>query len=488
MSTSNEENLKEKTFKGFFWRSGERIVSQLISFVVTIVLARLLMPEEFGVIALTQIFIILADVFVTNGLGVSLIQKNKTDSLDYSTMLSAGLVLSLIIYTVLFFLSPFIAKTCGNNLLSPVIRVMALRLPIAALNSVQQSILSIRMEFRKFFFATLSGTILSGVIGICMAESGYGVWSLVSQYLSNSIFNTIVLLFLVDWVPSLRFSKQRFLSMFSFGWKMTFSNFVGVFFDQIKNFIIGAKYSAADLAYFNRGEQIPNLLSTNINGTIDAVLFPALSKIQDNKESVRNGVRRSMRISSFVLIPLLFCLAAASENIIRVLLTDKWIECVPYMQIICIQCGIGVLSAANLQALKAIGRSDVLLKLECIKKSILLAVILIMMHISVIAMALGYACYALLALIINAFPNKSLIGYGFVSQMKDVLPNLLLGSTTAFLVFLVGYISNNIYWGLSLQIITGGVSIIVLSYLFKMESMIYIVNLLHNLKKHGERY
>ena len=242
MEESDEmQTLKLKTISGLFWRFGERITAQIISFVVSIVLARILMPEQYGIVAIVTIFINLANVFVTSGLGTSLVQKKEADELDFSTMFWASIIFSLMIYTVIFIVSPLIAKIYNNELLTIVLRVMGLKIPIAAINSIQQAYVQREMIFKKFFFSTIIGTIISAFVGIWMALNNFGVWSLVGQYLTNSIIDTVVLAITVKWRPHLVFSIERFKKLFSYGWKIMESSFIGTAFDQFRGLIIAAK-------------------------------------------------------------------------------------------------------------------------------------------------------------------------------------------------------------------------------------------------------
>ena len=301
----NIEELKTKTISGTIWRFGERILAQLISFVVSIILARLLMPEEYGIVALVTIFITFANVFVTSGFGTALVQKKDADETDFSTMFYSGLLLSIILYLILFFAAPTIAKWYNNPLLIPVLRVMGIRLPIAAINSIQQAYVSRKMIFKKFFFSTLFGTIVSAVVGIVMALLKCGVWALVGQYLTNVTIDTIVLFITIDWKPKLLFSFKKFKSLFSFGWRIMAIGVLGTFFDQIRGLIIGTKYTSEDLAYYNRGEHIPNILSNNVKVSLESTLFSAISKVQDNSENVKKALKRTMKISSYIVMPVL---------------------------------------------------------------------------------------------------------------------------------------------------------------------------------------
>ena len=295
MEEIDVKKLKKKTINGLFWRLGERVTAQFISFVVSIFLARLLSPNEYGIVALVMIFINLADVLVTSGLGTSLVQKKKADELDFSTMNIASVVFSISVYLVLFICSPIISKIYNNSTLTAVLRVLGIKIIIAAINSIQQAYVQRKMIYKKFFFATLIGTIISAVVGIVMAKKGYGVWALVAQYMTNSTIDTIILFFSIDWKPKLHFSWKRFKKLFEFGSKVMLSSFIGCLFEQLRGLLVGLRYSSQDLAFNNKGEQLPVMIYSNINSTIESVLFSTISKIQDDKIKLKYVVRRMIK-------------------------------------------------------------------------------------------------------------------------------------------------------------------------------------------------
>lgn len=475
--------IKRKAFAGMFWRFGERILAQVISFIVSIILARILLPEEYGVVAIVNVFIAIANVLVTNGLGSSLIQKNDADELDFSTIFYAGIGFSCIIYGVVYILAPWIAAIYENEMLIIVLRVMGLRLPVAAINSVQQAYVSRQMIFRKFFFSTLFGTLASAIVGITMSINGFGVWALVAQYMTNSCIDTVVLFLIIPWRPKLIFSFQRFRELYSFGWRIVATGLLGEFLNQLKSMLIGGRYSSTDLAYYNRGESIPALVTNNINSTLESVMFPAIAKVQDNRKQVKNAVRRMMKTSSFIIIPMLLGLAAIAEPVIKILLTEKWLFSVPYLQVVCIQQCFSILNSANLQAIKAVGRSDVLLKLEFIKKPVFLIFILAAVPISPLAITIANGLYGVVALVINAFPNKELLDYGFYEQLKDTAPSFLLGASMAGLVYIIGKIEFNLYILTLIQILIGICYYLLGAKILKMDSFEYILKSLRTIKR-----
>lgn len=286
-----QTKLKEKVFSGVFWRFGEQISSQLVSFLVSIVLARLLEPKQYGVIAIVSVFISLANVFINDSFSKALIQKKEISTVAFSSVFYFNIIFSWIIYLVIYIMAPFIANFYHEPILIPVTRGLALLIPIAGINSIQQAYVSRKMQFQRFFWSTLIGTIGSGIIGILMAYNGYGIWALVGQQISNNLINTLVLWFTVKWRPTLEFSRSSLLSLISFGWKVLVTNLINTVYDNLKSLIMGKIYTSSILAFYNRGYNYPSLLISNITISLDSVLFPAMSKIQDDKLRLKKALR-----------------------------------------------------------------------------------------------------------------------------------------------------------------------------------------------------
>lgn len=468
---------KKSVLINLFWKFGERMIAQLVTFTVSIVLARLLLPEEYGLIAMVMVFISIANVFVVNGFGSALIQKQKVDNIDFSSVFFVNLLFSLIIYGILFFLSPLIADFYQMDILSSVLRVLGLRIPIASINSIQQAYVSRHMMFKKFFFSTLFGTILSGIIGCGMAYMGYGIWSLVGQYLANTSVDTIVLWFTVKWRPEFKCSWMRVSVLFSYGWKLLLSGLLDTGYYQLRSLVIGKRYTSSDLAYYNRGEQYPQLVVTNINASISSVLFPAISKCQDDLSKVKSMTRRAIKISSYIMWPLMIGLGVVAEPLVSLMLTDKWLPCVPYLQIACFTYAFWPIHTANLEALKAIGRSEIFLRLEILKKVIGLLLLIATMNYGVMAIALSLIVSTIVSSFINASPNKKLLGYSYMDQIKDMAPSFLLSCLMGAVIYPLSFFIDNSLWLIVSQILAGAMFYIILSRLFRLESFMYILNL-----------
>lgn len=469
--------------KNLIWKFSERILAQVVTFIVSIILARLLSPSEYGTIALVMVFITIADVFVNAGFGNALIQKLNVDNLDYSSVLYVSIFSSVIIYSFLFFMSPHIANFYNNKSLELVLKVLSLRIPIAAFNSVQQAYVSKNMLFKRFFFSTLFGTILSGIIGCLMAYKGFGIWALVAQYLINTIIDTLVLWFTVKWRPILAFSLKRVKTLFSFGWKLLVSGLIDTGYSQLRSLVIGRKYTASDLAYYNRGQQYPQLVVANVNTSISSVLFPVISKNQENLYTVKKMTRRAIKTSSYVMWPLMFGLAIISKPLVLLMLTDKWLPCVPYLQIACFNYAFWPIHTANLEAIKAIGRSDWFLKLEIIKKIVGVSLLFFSMNFGVIAIALSMIISTLFCSFINAYPNSKALEYNYGEQLKDMLPAFLLSIFMSIVIYPIGFVIDNPLLLIVIQIIIGSIVYIVLSHMLKLETYAFIINMLKSLKK-----
>lgn len=467
-----------KIISNFIWRFAERSGAQLVTFIVSIVLARLLLPEDYGTIALVTVFTTIMQVFVDSGLGTALIQKKDTDDLDFSSVFYFNFVVCIVLYLVMFFAAPFIASFYDIPELTPVVRVISLTIVISGIKGVQQSFVSRNMLFKRFFYATLGGTIFSAFLGIAMAYAGFGVWAIVVQQLSNTAIDTLILWITVKWRPKLIFSWNRLKGLLGFGWKMLCSALLDTVYNNLRSLLIGKVYSSADLAYYNEGKKFPNLIVTNINTSIDSVLLPAMSKEQDDMDRVKNMTRRSIMVSCYIMAPLMIGLACCASNVVSIVLTEKWLPCVFFLQIFCITYMFYPIHTANLNAIKAMGRSDLFLKLEIWKKAIGLILLLATLFISVKAMAYSLLISTLASMIINSWPNKQLLDYSFLEQMKDILPSILLAVGMGVSVYLMGVLNLPTLPLLLIQVVCGGVIYITGSAVFKLEPFLYLVGII----------
>lgn len=475
--------LKKNVISSLFWRFSERTAAQGVSFIVSVILARLLTPEDYGLIGLITVFISIATVFISSGFGNALIQKENATQTDFSSVFYFSIFMGVAIYVVLFFTAPFIAVFYNEPLLIPVIRVLSLSLIIAGINSVQQAYVSRTMQFKRFFYSTIIGTVISAFIGIFMAYKGFGVWALIAQNLSNQIIDTCVLWFTVKWRPTFEFSFSEMKKMFDYGWKLLFSSLLDTVYNNLYSLVIGKVYSAKDLGYYNRGRNIPNLVITNINGSIQSVMFPAFSNCQGDKVRLKAMVRRSIMTSTYLIMPAMIGLAAVAEPLTILLLTDKWLPSVPFMQFSCFILAFWPIHTANLQAINAVGRSDIFLKLEIIKKIIGFSIMIISIPFGLYTMMIGNCFSAVVSSILNASPNRKLLNYGYREQIKDILPALLLSLFMGVVVLLWTFTDLSNILILICQVITGAVIYVLGSKLLKLESYTYIINMIKSFKK-----
>lgn len=472
------ENIRKKTISGLFWAFAEKIGTQLIGLVVSIILARLLMPEEYGVISVVFVFINLCSVFVDSGFARALIQKDNVDDIDYSSVFYISLAISMVVYSILFFSAPYIAVFYNMSELEAVIRVMGLQLLVAPYSSILKAIVSKKMDFQKFFFSSLGGTLASAVIGITMAYCGFGVWALAAQNLSDVLIDVVVLAMGVKWVPRLTFSLTRAKQLGKFGWRILVGGLLDSLYNNFRSLYIGKLYSAEDLAYYSKGSQFPSLLVDNINSSIGTVLFPAISSQQNDPQAMKAMTKRAITTCSYILTPMLCGLAMVAEPLVKIVLTDKWLPCVPFMQILCINNALMPLQTANIQAIYASGRSDIALKSNILKRIVSLIAVILFARISVLAMVWAGVATGVFSLCVNIIPNKKLIDYGIREQFKDILPCWLVSGLMMLAVLAVKLLALPVLAELCVMVLVGIFSYILFSYIFRLEIFNYLLEII----------
>lgn len=483
------DGIKNKVLKGLLWTYMERVAAQLVSVIVTVVLANILTPKEYGMISIVTIFTELANVIVVNGFATALIQKSNPTSKDYSTIFWANMGITWIMYILLFAYSPIIALFYNIEQLTPVLRVLGLQMPIAGISSIQQAFISKKMEFKKFFFSTIIGTVISAIIGIILAFNGFGVWALVIQLLTNRVIDTIILSFTSGWRLTKEFSESNLKELVSYSWKVSASSFLITLWDNVRGLVVGKKYTTDDLAYYDKGRQFPNLIAANINTSISKVLFPALSSEQNNKNNILMMTRRSIKEGAYILTPILLGLAACSESFIKVLFPKIWMPMVPYLQIMCLIYAMQPLQTSSIQAIKAIGRSDTYLKLEIIKKSVNFLILLgsLFLFNNVLAVVFGALLSEIFSTICNFPANKHIFDYTYKEQFLDLLPSLLMSSVMFISVYFVGKLIEFEMVSLIIQIVFGGIVYLVMSIIFKVESFNYTKNIIKEILGKGKK-
>lgn len=477
---------KQKVVSNLIWRFMERFGSQLVAMVVQIILARMLDPAVFGTVAKVTILTTILLVFVDSGMANSLIQKKDPDDLDFSSVFYFNMAFCLVLYAGLFAAAPAIARFYDDAQLTAIVRVLGLTVVVAGVKNVQQAYVSKTLQFKRFFFATLGGTLLSAAVGIVMVFCGFGVWAIVAQQLTNVTVNTAILWLTVGWRPKRMFSFERLKGLLGYGWKLLVSGLLDTVYNKLREIMIAVFYTDADLAYYNRGMTYPNLLVENINASIDSVLLPVLSAEQDHKEQVRNMTRRAIRISTYVMMPMMMGLAVCAEPLIRLLLTDKWLPCVPYLRIFCFSYAFYPLHTANLNAIKAMGRSDLFLKLEIIKKVFGVIILLVTLQYGVYVMALSLLFTSVMSQLINSWPNAKLLDYAYGHQLMDMLPAILLSLVMGAAVYPIQLFGWSDWVTLPVQVIAGAAVYILGSVIFRLDSFSYLLGIMKKLMHRGE--
>lgn len=474
----NEETSKH-VMSGMMWAFGERIGAQIVTLSVSIVLARLLSPEEYTIVAIVTIFITIANVFVSGGFGNALIQKLHADELDFSTTFCFSLAVSVAIYITLFFAAPIISDFYNLPVLILVIRIMSLRIIIAAFNTVQQAYVSRMLAFRKFFFSTLSGTIVSAVIGIGAAYYGLGVWALVAQYLTNVTIDTIVLSFTCGWRPRAMFSFERMGSLFSYGWKVLLTDLIATLYEQMRGLVLSKTISTTSLAYYNQGEKFPALFINNIETSIHKVLMPVVAKAQQDRDRVLDLTRKSLSMSVFAIFPLLTGLAVIGEPLIHLLYTQKWLPCVPYMQLICITYLMTPIIETHTRTMKALGRSDLLVKMTMVRYvigSVLLVMFVVLFHDGLLIIT-SWTLSMVVAVVLCGSINRRLIGYKFRYQVQDIFGTAASSGVMCAAAYSIKFLELSLFATLGMQIMIGALVYVMVSLVFNRTILKFTVHL-----------
>ena len=464
--------------KALGWKLLERFGVHGVQFVLQIILARLLSPEHYGVLSIMIIFTTLANVFIQNGFNSALIQKKNVTDEDYSSAFWVTLSIAIVAYIILFFSAPLIADFYSMPDIVRPFRCLGLMLIPGAFNSIQLAKVSREMNFKKVFISNLGAIILSGAGGVLLAYMGAGIWALVAQNLINVCVASIVMMFTVRWFPKFVFNFKRVKELFSFGWKLLVSGLIDTLYQDLRSLVIGKKYDSGTLGYYNRGKHFPQFLMNGINGSIQSVMLPAMAKEQDEKTKVKAMMRTSMSVSAYIIFPMMAGLAAVASPLISVILTDKWLPAVPYLIIYCFVLAFYPIHSCNLQAINAMGRSDIFLKLEIIKKimGVSALVIAVFCFNSPIAIAMTGVFTTLISSFINAFPNKKLIGYSYFEQIRDLLPSLFVSLAMFAMVYAMSFVNLPSAVLLVLQIITGVAIYIALSAIFKLKEFRFLLS------------
>lgn len=467
-----EDNLKKQTISSYGWNFLDNILNRGISFVVGIVLARLLSPNEYGLIGIIMIFIALFNSIVDSGLGSALIRKNDCTEKDYNTVFYTNLALSLLVSGLFFFCAPLIARFFNEPQLTPLAQVMSCILIINALSIIQNTILQKNLDFKGKMIISMITSISSGVVGIAMAYSGYGVWSLVGQQLSRQLLYTILLWIHNHWLPKLIFSVQSFKELFGFGWKLLVSGLIDTIWKEIYQIVIGKFYTPTTLGLYSRAHQFSTIFSSNLTSVVQSVSFPSLSKVQDDAARLKRGFQKVNKVSMFISFVTMFGMMAIAKPMILVLLGEKWLPCVPFLQIICLQMVLYPLHSQNLNLLEIRGRSDLFLKIQIIKKGISVIPIVLGIFISIYWMLIGSVITGFIGLYINSYYSDSLLDYGLKEQLKDISKSFTISAIMALIVFVITFLPLSPWLLLSIQLVVGFAIIMFLSEKLKLSEYI----------------
>lgn len=469
--------------KGFLWKLMERMGFSGIQFILQIVLARLLSPEHYGALSIMVIFTSLANVFVQTGFNTALIQKKDIEEEDYSSVLWVSLGISVILYSVIFFASPWIGEFYHMADIVNPMRVLALMLIPGAVNSVQLAKVSRELDFKKVFYSNIGGSLVSGVFSIAIALLGGGLWALVAQSLLNVVVICIVMRFTVELELKFAINWSRVKVLFGFGWKLLVSSLLDTVYTELRSLVVGKKYDSCTLGYYNRGKQFPQYICNVVNGTVQSVMLPAMSAKQESPATVKKMMRTSLSICAYIMFPIMAGLAAVAVPLVSLLLTDKWLPCVPYMMLYCFSYAFYPVHSCNLQAINAMGRSDLFLKLEIFKKiyGIVILAIAVFCSDSPLVIAATGLITTWMSWFVNAFPNKKLLNYSYLEQIKDVLPSMVMALIMCGLVLLVGQLEISVLFLLVLQVLTGVVVYLLLSVIFKPEPYRFVMAQIKNI-------
>lgn len=469
-----EQSLKSKTVKGASWSFLDNIANQGITFLVGLILARMLTPEEYGLIGIITIFIAVFNTIVDSGFSNALIRKNDADDIDYSTGFYTNIVFSLFLFLLLFFSAPLIANFFNEPQLVLLLRVMGSIIIINALAIIQRTILVKKIDFKTQTYISLISSIGSGVLGIGMAYKGFGVWALVGQLVSRQFFNTQFLWIFNRWLPKLVFSYRSFLEMWSFGWKLLVSSLIDTVWKEIYQVVIGKCYSTATLGQYTRAKQFSDICSTNLTGIIQRVSYPVLSSIQDDRVRLKYAYQKVIKTTMLPTFVLMLGMAACAKPMILILIGEQWLECVPMLQMICIYGALYPLHALNLNILQVQGRSDLFLRLEIIKKVIGVGPLLIGIWGDIYLMLFGTVIVSFISYYLNAYYSGPYLNYSIKEQVKDILPSLMVAITMALPVYVMSYIPLNHFILFPLQVIAGASIVIAICETKKLPEYIEI--------------
>lgn len=476
-------SLKSIATKGIIWSAVDKFAVQFGQFVVSIVLARILMPEDFGLIGMLTIFIVLSQTFIESGLGIGLIQRQDSTDIDFSTVFVFNLGVSSCFYLLLFFTSPLISTFFNQPQLTDLIRVLGLNLLIIALAIVQRTKLTIAIDFKSIAKSNVIGMVVGGVFGVIAARNGYGVWALVIQTLLGSLATSVSLWVFSNWSPSFAFSKKSFKLLFGYGSKLLIAGLYAQILNNVYNICLGKFYPTASLGYYTKAKSFADLSAGTVVSVVQQATFPILTAVQDDKEKLVSIYSRLIRMSAFFIIPLMTLIALLAKPIVTLLLTNKWASLIPLLQWMVFARIFFPMSALNMNLLNAVGRSDLFLKVDLSKLPLTILAMAITIPLGVKAMIIGHVVTSALAFLINAYLPGKFYGYGPIQQLKDMLPFLVATIGMSISVFVMTSFIDNLVLQLLLGALLGLVTYLFICWLLKLEEMTEVWSLFLKFKK-----
>ncbi len=485
MESNSKSNKKTSMLSNIGWSFAERMLPQLVTLLVSVVLARLLAPEHYGIIAIVTVFTALADALATGGLGNALVQKKNADVKDFNSVCWISLGLAVIIYGILYVTAPAIAGVYQNQTLVPILRIMGLKIIFSAFNSVQHAYVQKNMIFHKSFIAAAGGTLIAGVTGITMAFTGFGIWALVAQYMANAVSNTIILFFLIDWKPKAEIAWMRIKALWNYGIKVLGATLVFTVRDNIRTLIVGKQFSSQDLAFYNQGQKYPSMLVVDVVEALGKVIFPVLSNKQDDRAQMKETMRAAIRVSNYIMMPLMLGLLAVSDTFVYAVLTEKWAMCIPFLRIMCLVYVWRPLSAFCQKGLLAVGKSNLNLAHEAITSTttILMLIVAVFAMESVVMIAWSQAAVAVLGTALYVFWARKYLRYTFKELAQDYLPSLGISLLMVAVVYGMSFIEMNTVILLILQVLVGAGIYVACSALFKLEAFKYLLDAIKGIYK-----
>ena len=472
-----ESDFKNRVIRSFFWKFLERAGSQVMQLAVQIVLARLLMPEDFGVLAIMIVFVNIANAIAESGLTTALVQNKAVNLEDYSTVFWMSLLLAVVIYIIIFLNADLLGKFYKLPEIGAYLKVLSIVVLVRVYPSVQQAEAQRKLQYEKIFKSTITGVVISGIVGIFLAFNGYGIWALVFQQITFSVGIGFSFFLQNKWYPKFYFNLKRAKELYSFAWKLLASSVMNTIYDSLSDLVIGKQFNAVNLGMVSQGKKYPSALGLMLDGSIQPVMLSTVSKIQHDKLRVKNLVRRGLKTSTFVIFPAMALFAVIAKPIVLVLLGEKWLPSVPYLQMYCFIMALLPIHSTNLQAINGMGRSDIFLKLEVIKKiyGIIALYIGAFVFKSIDAIVISYMITGVISTFVNAHPSKKVINYNYLEQIRDTMPSFSLAIICALITLPLGKIAFSPIFVIVIQVLVYAISYLGIAYIVKLEELVYLI-------------